>query len=239
MTSTSSKRIAVVQSNYIPWKGYFDMMARVDEFVLFDDVQFTRRDWRNRNLIKTANGPLWLTIPVLTKSKYEQRICDTEIADQDWARRHWLSIAGSYKRAPGFRDIAERLEMLFSAGASQTRLSGVNRLFLDGIRDILGISTPLVWSMDYPADNRKSERLLGICRAAGASHYLSGPAARAYLDESLFANAGIAVEWMSYGPYPTYEQLHGPFMHNVSLVDLLAHVGDRSGAYLRGGRAEQ
>src|ERR1700749_1660836 len=104
------KRVAILQSNYIPWKGYFDIIARVDEFILFDDVQFTKRDWRNRNVIKTASGLSWLTIPVVTKAKYEQLICETEIAEEDWTRKHWRTIASAYGKAPGWHFIAPELE---------------------------------------------------------------------------------------------------------------------------------
>src|SRR5574341_355883 len=107
------KRVAIVQSNYIPWKGYFDMIASVDEFILYDDMQYTRRDWRNRNIIKTANGLLWLTIPVQVKGKYYQKVCETVISDQNWNQKHWNSITHNYARARYYREYKEVFEDLY------------------------------------------------------------------------------------------------------------------------------
>src|SRR5215204_4466106 len=107
-----TKKVAIVQSNYIPWKGYFDLINLVDEFILFDDMQYTRRDWRNRNIIKTSAGPKWLTIPVAVKGNYFQSIQDTTISDPRWARKHWESIVHSYAKAKSFamyRDVFEAL----------------------------------------------------------------------------------------------------------------------------------
>src|SRR5687768_17987150 len=97
-----AKRIAIVQSNYIPWKGYFDLINSVDEFILFDSAQYTRRDWRNRNLVKTSAGPTWLTIPVATKGKFDQRICDTVVSERNWPQQHWKTIAHWYAKATHF-----------------------------------------------------------------------------------------------------------------------------------------
>lgn len=227
------KRVAISQSNYIPWKGYFDMISRVDEFVLLDDVQFTKRDWRNRNLIKTVSGTVWLTIPVITKSRYEQRICDTEIDDPDWCRRHWRAISTAYHKAPFWRWIEDRVEALYLKCADERNLSRINHAFLVELCALLNIETKISWSMDYGGTERKTERLLGICRAAGAKTYLSGPAARAYLNEASFADADMVVEWMDYGRYGTYPQMHGPFEHGVSIVDLLANLGPDAAGYLR------
>src|SRR5690348_13129609 len=114
-SAASCKSLAIVQSNYIPWKGYFDLINSVDEFMLFDDMQFTRRDWRNRNRIKSAAGPLWLTIPVQVKGRYCQRIDETKAADLDWARRHWETIQHNYRRAAYFADYAPIFEELYLA----------------------------------------------------------------------------------------------------------------------------
>lgn len=218
------KRVAIVQSSYIPWKGYFDIIRRVDEFVLFDEVQFTRRDWRNRNRIKTPQGPTWLTIPVASKGNYRSAIEDIRVGDDGWREKHWASLRHAYARAPCFPDVSPRVEALYAA-ATDERLSDVNVRFLRGICDMLGIDTPITWSRDYPGEGRKSGRLASICAQAGASEYLSGPSARAYLDEDVFTEAGVEVRWMDYEGYPEYEQLHPPFEHHVSVLDLLFHVG--------------
>src|SRR5712692_7324529 len=125
----NAKRVAIVQSNYIPWKGYFDIINQVDEFILYDDRQYTRRDWRNRNLIKTPNGLLWLTIPVRVKGRYEQRIDETTISDPEWAQRHWKSISHTYTSAPYFDHLRDDFAALYAASIEE-HLSAVNRRFL-------------------------------------------------------------------------------------------------------------
>lgn len=216
-----------MQSSYIPWKGYFDLMRRVDELVLFDDVQFTRRDWRNRNRIKTPQGLKWLTIPVETKGNYRRAIGDIRVSDPAWSSRHWTTLRHAYSKAPCFGDYAALVEELYR-GATQERLSDINHRFLVGLRDVLGIGTPVTWSGDYGGSGRKSERLVSLCLAAGAGEYLSGPSAHAYLDEAAFTAEGIDVLWMDYDGYPEYEQLHPPFEHHVTVLDLIFHTGRRA-----------
>jgi len=226
------KRIAIVQSNYIPWKGYFDLIRFCDEFVLYDDVQYTRRDWRNRNLIKTPHGLHWLTIPVEVKGRYLQRIRDTRVSDPGWGRKHWAVLRHNYAKAPFFQRYRECLEALYLA-PSPEYLSEINRIFLEAIAPELGIRTPISFSGDYELAEGRSERLLGICRAARADVYLSGPAARGYLDEGLFAAAGIRVEWMDYSGYAQYPQLFGAFEHGVSVLDLLFNAGPDAWKYMK------
>jgi hypothetical protein len=227
------KTVAILQSSYVPWKGYFDLMRRVDEFILYDDVQYTRRDWRNRNLFKSPNGVRWLTIPVLVKDRYLQRIDETLISEPAWTDRHWATLVAWYGRAPHFQRYRPALEELYRE-LRDPHLSNINLRFLEAVRDFLGISTPLVRSSDYPASGHGTERLVQICRTAGASRYLTGPAARRYLDETLFREAGIDVVWMGYEGYPEYPQLYPPFDHHVSALDLLFSVGDDAPRYLLG-----
>lgn len=231
-----SKRIAIVQSSYIPWKGYFDLMAAVDEFVLYDDAQYTKRDWRNRNRIKSPNGALWLTVPVAVKGHFEQRVRDAVIADRGWVERHWRTVRASYARAPCFRQYESALEGLFS-GATSERLSEINHRFLVGLRDLLGIETRITWSMDYRHHGDATHRLVEMCHQAGATTYLSGPSARAYMDAPQLAAAGITLEYMDYRGYPAYPQLYPPFEHAVSVIDLLVHTGREAPRFmLRAGR---
>jgi hypothetical protein len=218
------KRLAIVQSSYIPWKGYFDLIRGVDEFMLFDDAQFTKRDWRSRNRIKTPQGPLWLTIPVHTKGRYLQTIKETLISDPSWAEAHWKSIATHYARAPFFSTYREPLEALYR-GCTEDRLSAVNRRFIEGLCDLLQIRTRLTWSMDYEVIPGKTERLVSLCQQAGATAYLSGPAARNYIEPDVFAAAGIALSYIDYSGYPEYPQLYPPFDHEVSVIDLLLNTG--------------
>ncbi|MFO0926420.1 MAG: WbqC family protein [Gemmataceae bacterium] len=226
------KRIAISQSNYIPWKGYFDLIDTVDAFVLYDDVQYTRRDWRNRNRIKTANGPLWLTVPVQVKGKYTQKICDVVVSEPDWGVTHWRSLEHAYRRAPHFAAYEPHLRPLYENPPSE-RLSAINRAFLEAINRLLGITTPFTWSSDYQLEDDRNQRLISICRQAGATDYYSGPAAKTYLDEAAFAAEGIRVHWMEYDGYPEYPQLHPPFDPYVTVLDLLFHVGAEAPRYIK------
>ena len=228
------KRVAIVQSNYIPWKGYFDLIGRCDEFILYDDVQYTRRDWRNRNRIKSPTGVQWLTIPVDVAGKYHQRIRDTRISDPDWGRKHWTTLSHNYARAPFFSYYRDHFEPLYLS-AFEPFLSTVNHSFIAAIVAILGLRTTLRRSSDYPLVEGRSERLVQLCVASGASVYLSGPAAKGYLDETLFAAAGVGVEWMDYSGYPDYPQLYGKFEHGVTILDLLFNTGPDAARYLKAG----
>lgn len=226
------KAVAIVQSNYIPWKGYFDLIGAVDEFILYDDMQFTRRDWRNRNRIKTAAGLQWLTIPVQVKGRYHQTIRETLVSDPDWPAQHWRTLELTYARAPHFDQVAEWLHPLYRA-AVQPGLSDINRHFLQAICQRLGIPTVLSDSSRYRLDGEKSERLAAICEQAGATTYVSGPAARDYLDEGVFAARGIVVRWFDYSGYPEYPQMWGAFEHGVSVLDLLFNTGTAAPDYLK------
>ena len=227
----SGKRVAIIQSNYIPWKGYFDIINMVDEFILYDDRQYTKRDWRNRNLIKTAHGLRWLTIPVKVKGRFEQRIDETLIDDASWRDQHWRTIAQEYAGAPHFKEHRDAFGDLY-AGATFERLSDVNRHFIEGACAILGITTRLAWSTDYEARGDRTERLVSLCQASGATEYLSGPAARSYIDEALFRDAGVALTYMDYAGYPEYPQLHGGFEHGVSILDLIFNAGPDATRYM-------
>lgn len=160
------KKVAILQSNYIPWKGYFDLIAAVDEFILYDDMQYTRRDWRNRNQIKTPQGVVWLTVPVKVKGKYHQTIRETEIDGWDWAAAHWKSIVLNYKKAPFFDDIANFLEPIYQR-ENHRNLSALNRELLEIVCRYLGITTPITNSWDYLLVDGKSERLADLCLQAG------------------------------------------------------------------------
>jgi hypothetical protein len=229
----SRKRVAIVQSSYIPWKGYFDLIRSVDEFILLDDVQFTRRDWRSRNQIKTRQGLMWLTIPVRSKGLYTQLIQDTHVSDGQWAEKHWATLHANYARAPFFNAAAERLEPVYTQLATEDRLSAINHTLIVAICGLMGISTRLSWSAEYGAPTGKNERLVDLCRKAGATHYLSGPSARGYIDETQFGDAGVTVEFADYGGYPEYPQLYPPFEHAVSVLDLLFSTGPEATRYMK------
>jgi len=226
------KKVAILQSNYIPWKGYFDLIAAVDEFILYDDMQYTRRDWRNRNQIKTPQGLQWLTIPVLVKGKYHQKIRDTKIDGLDWGLLHWKTLAQNYRRAPHFNEIAEWLEPLYLK-ESYTHLSQLNRRFIRIVCDYLGIKTVISNSWDYILLDDKTKRLADICVQANGTEYISGPSARNYIEEHVFAELGITLTWFDYSGYPEYSQLWGEFIHEVSILDLLFSCGKEAPRYMR------
>jgi len=219
------KKLAAVQSSYIPWKGYFDLLHSVDEFVLFDDVQYTRRDWRSRNRIKTRDGTAWLTVPVNTKGHYLSPIKCITVSEDDWAERHWKTLVAAYSRTPYFTRYEDAIRELYLEGR-HTHLSTVNRRLIEGVCGLLGIATRISWSMDYEIVPGRNERLIALCRQAGADVYVSGPTAREYIDLDLFRANGIAVEFFDYSGYPEYPQIHPPFEHHVTVLDLLFHTGD-------------
>ncbi len=221
-------RVVITQSNYIPWKGYFDTIDRADVVVLYDDVQYTRRDWRNRNRIKTEQGLRWLTIPVAVKGKYHQPINEVEIAESGWTTSHWSSIAQAYAEAPSMGEYRDRLFDLYQRAEKLTMLSDVNHLFLTEMCGWLDIETPFRWSTEFDAPGNPTERLVTICRQLEATTYVSGPAAKSYLETDRFTEVGIAVEWADYVGFPAYAQLHGDFEEHVSIVDAFLNLGDNT-----------
>lgn len=227
-------RVAVIQSSYIPWKGFFDLIGRCDEYVIYDSMQYVKRHWHNRNRIKTANGVEWLTIPVVTKGRFGQRIDEVEI-EKPWADKHWRALELAYRRAAFFDRYAATVREWYERADREGRLTDVNEIFLRGIVSLLGLKVRIVRDGLYPAEGVRTERLLAIVRAAGADRYLSGPSAKQYFDEALFTAAGIVPEWMDYQGYPQYPQLHGGFEHAVTALDLLFNTGPDAPRYLEQG----
>lgn len=230
------KKVAIIQSNYIPWKGYFDIIASVDHFVFLEDVQYTRRDWRNRNKIMTAQGPSWLSIPVDVAGKFEQTVREVEVADKSWADKHFKSLVHAYSRAPHFSKFKEQVQELYQKASKSDRLSPINQMLVGEICKMLKIETKLHDSSQFQMEAGKSARLMSICRALGADVYVSGPAAKCYMDESVFKENGMSVEWYQYGTYKNYHQLHSPkdiTEHAVSVLDLIFNAGDEARNYMR------
>jgi hypothetical protein len=228
----ASKKVAILQSNYIPWKGYFDLINSVDEFILYDEMQYTKNDWRNRNKIKTAQGASWLTIAVRQESLH-QKINETFVFDPKWNIKHWRTLAQTYSKAPFFRDYKDEFESLYSQ-EGLTNLSQINYQFIDLICKLLGIKTKLSWSTDYELGEGKTERLVKLVKDAGGTEYVSGPAARDYIVADLFADADVKLSWMDYSEYPEYQQLGpAPFEHGVSIVDLLFNTGPEAPSYMK------
>ena len=226
-----SKRVAILQSNYVPWKGYFDLINSVDEFILYDTAQFTKNDWRNRNKIKTAKGVSWLTIPV--RHDFGQSIEETTVSDPIWAVRHWDQLKQSYSGAAHFREFGPHFKNVYGELGQVRHLSAINHRFLLEVNAILGVNTVVTWSKDYRLIDGQTERLVDLCRQASASEYVSGPAAKTYLHENLFADAGIELRYIDYSGYPEYRQLHPPFEHGVSILDLIFNEGPNAARFLK------
>ena len=226
------KKIAILQSNYIPWKGYFDLIAFVDEFIIFDDMQFTRRDWRNRNQIKTPQGLQWLTIPVLVKGKFFQSIRHTKIDGKKWMTSHWNAICSNYSRSFHFHEIEEWLKPLYF-NENYSHISDINRKFIIAICKYLNINTTISNSWDYKLVEGKTERLVELCTQASATEYVSGLSAKNYINEEVFLKKNIKMNWFNYDNYPKYNQLWGDFIHNVSILDLLFNCGKKSQQYMK------
>lgn len=226
------KRVAILQSNYIPWKGYFDMIASVDVFVLYDEVQYTRQDWRNRNKLKTQNGVKWISLPVTIDGLYQQLISETLIADNDWSVKHWAKIENAYRRSPYFKEVSEWLKPLYLTTKTDN-LSELNEIFIKAICKELNIATKIVSSRDLKLIPGQIENLVNICKQLDAVNYISGPAGKSYIDELLFSKHGVSVEWFDYSGYKEYEQLWGDFDHYVTILDLFFSVGPNAVNYMK------
>jgi len=214
------KERGISQSNYIPWKGYFDLINKVDEFILYDDAQFTRRDWRNRNKIKTPSGLHWLTIPVDVKGKYFQKIKETKVSDKNWSVKHWQQIKQNYSKAKNFKNYKDIFEDLY-LNCNEEYLSEINYKFIITINKILEIETKIKFSSEFEIYGNQTEKLINICKQCKANIYISGPAAKNYFNEKLSEKENIKIQWMNYQNYEVYEQLFPPFEHGVSILDLI------------------
>ncbi len=223
-------RVAILQSNYIPWKGYFDIIGSVNLFVFHDDLQYTKGDWRNRNKIKTPKGTEWITVPCGTDQN--RLICEVELKNTDWQRKHWNTIQTHYVKAPYFKQYSPFFEEIY-LGRTWTNLSDMNQYVIKAIStELLGMETQFDDSRTYGLKTAKGDRVIEILNKVGATTYLSGPAAKSYLDESAFAAECIGLEWMSYSGYSGYPQLYPPFEHAVSIIDLLFNTGRDATSYM-------
>ncbi len=223
-------RVAILQPNYIPWKGYFDLIDSVDRFVLLDTVQYTSQDWRNRNRIKTAHGPRWLTIPVDHRTAgLDRRLQEVRVKDPGWAEAHWRRLADAYRQAPAFDECGPVIEELYRT-VPGPGLVEITAHFVRHLCAYLGIRTPIVMASEMGEDvPDRNERLLSLCEALGATEYVSGPAAGGYLEEGRFRERGLALSYIDYEGFPAYEQVHPPFSHTVTVLDPIFHAGSGAG----------
>ena len=222
-------KVGIIQSNFVPWRGYFDFIREVDLFILEDDLQYTKGDWRNRNRIKTPRGSEWITVPT-HYSQTSQLIEQTQIDySTPWAERMLNRVRESYRAAPNFEPYFSEFRELLTKPADT--ISSLNSRLIQWTCSHLQIHTPITSSRDYHPQGRKTERLLDMLRQVGATTYLSGPAARAYLIPGMLEEAGIELRYKSYD-YEDYDQLYPPFDPFVSILDLLFMMGADAMRYL-------
>ena len=232
MHNFSSIKVLITQSNYIPWKGFFDLLQVSDIFVVFDEMQYTKRDWRNRNLIKTDVGLKWLTIPVETKGKYFQKINETKISDYNWNKKHWALIKSYYSKASCFNEVSNWIENLYM-DCKFTYISEINIYFIKAICKYLNIKIDIRLSSEFKLLNDKTNRLVEICTELNATDYYTGPSSKNYLDESKFELKNIKVKYFDYSNYPEYTQLYNGFFNKVSILDLIFNQGKSSSKFLK------
>jgi len=226
-----SMRVTILQPSYLPWLGFFEQMHRSDQFVLYDDVQFTRRDWRNRNRIRVQEGSVWLTVPVIQKNKYEQSLLETKIDNStSWKRKHLESIRCHYSKTPFFDLYFPWCEKTFNR--EWDFLLDLSLETIQYLKGELKINTPLLRSSELGGSGNKSERLISICKQLGATQYLSGESARNYISEKDFSDQGIGLEYQNY-QHPEYPQRYEGFVPFLSTIDLLFNCGDKSMGFLK------
>ena len=231
------KTVVILQSNYIPWKGYFDLIHDADVFIFYDDLQFTKNDWRNRNKIKTAEGSKWLSIPV--GSSANRLICEVALEDTRWQRSHWDSLRQQYEKRPYFKLYRHFFEDVYLA-RQWTNLSALNQHLIESIsHDILNITTEFRDSRQFKLDGKRLDRLLDLVAQSKATRYITGPAAQGYIEPERFSALGVELDWKDYSNYPEYLQAHPPFEHGVSILDLLFNVGPAAPWHIWGWRDER
>jgi hypothetical protein len=226
----------ILQPSYIPWRGYFHQIFKADVFVFYDDVQYDKHGWRNRNRIRSTHGSMWLTVPVHAHGNISQGISvrDIEIDwNRAWNRKHWQTLQQSYGRAPYFSAYAEMLERFYTI--EQRYLADFTIESTMALCRTLGISkTRFIRSSTLNVAGERTGRLVSILQAVGCDHYISGPSAKEYLNERTLVDAGVTLEYMTYD-YPEYPQVATPFDPHVSILDLLFMTGPEAPKYIWGG----
>jgi hypothetical protein len=224
------KKVAMLQPNYIPWKGVFDLISKVDIFVFYDDVQYTKRDWRNRNKIKTKDGELWLTVPV--NAHRGQLISEVEIDQStDWQMNHFKTIKNSYAKAPYFKDYEFLLEEIYLK-TKWSKISDLDIFSTKLIAKNLGLNPVWILASDLKIEGAKDgEKIISICKELDCNYFINGPAAKAFMDEVKFKEACIELDYIEYS-YPEYSQIHGSFIHGVSVLDTLFNCGPDASKFI-------
>lgn len=225
-------KIGILQPGYLPWLGFFEQMYHSDVFVIYDDVQYDKHGWRNRNRIKTANGVQWLTVPILSSGKNKPLIRDTRINNStNWRKKHLASITANYSKALYFQDYINIYQEVLNR--EWDYLFDLDMTFIELLCGVLGLERKVVYSSELDVSGDRISRLINICKYFGADVFYEGQAGKAYLDEDLFKSEGIAIEYQDY-QHPVYQQLYGYFEPYLSVVDLLFNEGPNSLAILSG-----
>lgn len=225
------KTVAMLQPNYIPWKGVFDLIDRVDVFVFYDDVQYTKKDWRNRNKIRTQNGDIWLTVPV--KDRRGQLIYEVNIDNsRNWQKKHYKTIKYNYVKSKGFSEYEYLLDEIYLKSEWE-KISDLDIYSTKLISEALHIQTEFILASELKIEGDKSgEKIIRICKKLGCDHFINGPSAKSFMDEQLFADNNIAINYIDYN-YVEYQQHYKPFNHHVSILDLIFNCGSESRYYLK------
>ena len=229
-------RVTILQPSYLPWLGFFEQMTRSDKFVLLDDVQYTRRDWRNRNKVRVKEGWVWLTVPVQQKSRFSQSLLETRIDNSvSWRRKHLETLRQHYCKAPFFEKYFPRCQQIYEK--DWEFLFDLCLETIQFLKEEMGIETPLLRSSEMKLSGEKTERLVSICRELGATHYLSGESGSDYISQEDFSNQGIGLEYQNY-EHPVYPQRYPGFVPHLATIDLLFNCGEQSLSILKQDKTE-
>lgn len=216
-------RVVVTQSNYLPWRGWFALSRHADLLVLLDHVQYTRRDWRNRNRIVIDGINRWLTVPVYSNDHHHQLICETKISDPKWWYSHLSTLQHSLGDLPHYHEVEQLLKTMYQQLSGKMLLTEINRALIEFVFNIIEINTPILDSCSFEAPQHRSERLLHICKSVGATTYISGPSARNYLDSQAFEQAEISIEWANYSQLP--QSGTDKSVGELTILDTIARFG--------------
>jgi hypothetical protein len=222
--------ISIHQPQYMPWLGFFEKMSRADVFVLLDDVQYKKNEWQNRNQIKTAQGKLWITVPVMYH--YPERIIDVKLNnDIAWQKQQRKTIELAYAKSPFMDNYTAFLDEVFYQ--KWERLDQINVFTVKKLAELLGIKTKIICSSEFSLTTSSTPRLVEICKVLSADTYIAGKGGDGYLNTTLFDEANIKLEFQEY-QHPVYPQLYGEFVPNLSILDLLFNCGEKSLEILKG-----
>jgi hypothetical protein len=228
-------KCVILQPSYIPWRGVFDQIRQADVFVFYDDVQYDKHGWRNRNQLKTPQGKQWLTIPVSAKGAVTDHVPINEVPiiwNKAWNKEHLKTLRQHYGKAPHYKAYEPLLEEYYAR--HDTLLADFTIDFTIALARALHIEhTQFVRSSTLGVTGTKTDRLMAVLQKLGVDHYISGPSAKDYLETEKFEAAGIRLDYVKYD-YPEYPQLYPPYDPAVTILDLLFMTGDQALKYITG-----